>query len=187
MSEVDVFLRQETWSAILGAVAIPVSVWRFQLKSRNALLLSIVPLMFLIGGSYWLAGELQGAAVVVASSSMAVTQAFLGMGRHRHHFLLRHARVWLSLVAMVAAAIYAPPLSWIACIPFLAFMIAKWADHYMNPFKLRRAILFATVLWGLYAGLTGNMEILALEVFTFASNVWWLFRFRAAEARCSMY
>ncbi|MBU2767345.1 YgjV family protein [Acidithiobacillus ferrivorans] len=175
-------MSPETWSAILGAVAIPVSVWRFQLKSRNALLLSIVPLMFLIGGSYWLAGEIQGAAVVVASSGMAVIQAFLGMGRHRHHCFLRHARVWLSLVAIAAAAIFAPPLSWIACIPFLAFIIAKWADHYMNPFKLRRTILFATVLWGLYAGLTGNMEILALEVLTLASNVWWLFRFRSAEA-----
>jgi hypothetical protein len=169
------------WSAVLGFIAIPLSILRFQINSRNILLMSTLPLVALIATSYWLRGEYQGASVAMASASMAMLQGLLGLGRHKHHYIMGHLRVALAMVAITCAAILTPPDSWITAIPFLSFAVAKWADHYMSPFKVRRTILWATALWGVYAGLTHNPEIVALEVLTLASNLWWLWRNRNKE------
>lgn len=171
-------MTSSEWSSILGIIAIPISVWRFQLHSRNALLLSVLPLVVVISLSYWLRGEYQGAVVAISSSLVAMAQAFLGMGKNKRHILMRYSRILLSIMAMLCALIFVPPTSIITTLPFLAFIIAKWADHYMNPFKMRITILGATLLWGIYAGLTHNPEIMALEILTLASNLWWLFKFR---------
>lgn len=174
-------MTADAWSALLGLIAIPLSVWRFQLHSRNALLLTVFPLVSIISLSYWLRGENQGAVVAIASSLVAAGQAFLGMGKHKYHIGMHYMRISLALAAMLCALFFVPPTSVITSLPFLAFIISKWADQYMNPFSMRRIILWATILWGIYAGLTHNPEILVLEIVTLASNLWWLFKYRNTE------
>jgi alpha-beta hydrolase superfamily lysophospholipase len=174
-------MNNTDWSAVLGLIAIPISVWRFQLHSRTALLMSVLPLVSVISLSYWLRGEDQGAVVALASSMVAMLQAFLGLGKHKHHILMHYSRVVLSVIAILCALFLVPPTSVITSLPFVAFIISKWADHHMNPFKMRRTILWATILWGIYAGLTHNPEILVLEILTLVSNVWWLVKYKATE------
>ena len=75
---------------LLGLLAIPVSVWRFQLSSRFSLLVGGLPILVLVGGSYALNHEPQGAVMVLASVVVNLWQPEWCAKRDLNPHALRH-------------------------------------------------------------------------------------------------
>jgi uncharacterized membrane protein len=163
-------------SEVFGFIAIPLSVWRYQLSSRHAILFSLIPTGIIVIASYYFGHEYQGAIMVLFSIMIAVVQGVLGLGSQKDSRVFHHLRWFLAVLAIIFGFIFEPPVSLVTTIPFIAFVTAKWADHFLDVYKLRRYILIATILWGIYAGITENYLIMLLEIFTLASNLIWLRR-----------
>ena len=169
-------LLMNHYAFVLGLCAIPVSVWRFQLSTRTALLISAIPILFFVGGSYYLNHEPQGAVMVLASTLFNLAQAALGLGEWAHSRIARFLRASMVILAAFFGAWWAPPTSWQTTLPFWAYIIARTGEYALTPQILRRFYVASTVTWGSYAILTGNVPIFVMEVLTLASNIVWLAR-----------
>lgn len=165
-----------TWALFLGLCAIPVSVWRFQLPSRAALLWAGLPILVLVGSSYLLNHEPQGAVMVLASVTTGCVQAVLGLGRWSTTRSARVLRALLVVSAVTFGLWWAPPTTWQTGLPFLAYGVARSGEYALTPQIVRRFYVVSTILWGTYALSTGNGPIGIMELLTLASNLAWLVR-----------
>lgn len=160
----------------LGLLAIPVSVWRFQLSSRTALLVSGFPIFLLVGGSYYLNYEIQGAVMVLGSFTINILQTITGIGDWARKRRAQIVRAILVVLSIVFGIWWAPPSTWEKTLPFFAYAIAKTGGYALTPQIIRKFYLVSTTLWGSYAALTGNIPIFVMELLTLASNIVWLLR-----------
>lgn len=153
-----------TLAEIVGYLAIPVGVARFQFMARRHVLLGTAIMSALMAVHYGLAGAREAClitAIVTASNLMAaLAETDLSPSVH----------LVLAGGAVAAAIAIAPPHNALTCLPILGFAVARCGEMVRSDMGVRGALLVRSLLWLAYAGSLWDIPAMSLEGLNLVSN-----------------
>lgn len=160
-------------ASVLGFIAIPLAILRFQMKGLAPLLVCNGLAGGLMALHYGLSGLQAGAAMAATASAAAWLQLLVG-GR-----ISLKGRFMIATPAILFCAHLASTTAtgWIELLPALAFTIGRIAETSRNDFTVRVISLFSTSTWIVYLIIENSTPGLIFETIGLTSNIIGLARF----------
>lgn len=162
-----------TLAVILGWIALPIAILRYQVSGLKFLLGANALAGALMAGHYALSGLGAGAAMAATASASAFLQLCLG------HMLPLRWRIAMALPAIFACIwLSAGQITGLVnLLPVLAFMIGRFAEIHRDDLKVRAISLLSTSTWIIYLSIEGSLPGLFFEGVGLTSNLIGLWRF----------
>ena len=160
-------------ASLLGWLALPIAILRFQIKGWWPLLFCNGLAGGMMAGHYALTGLYSGAAMAGTAALAAFAQLIIGRR------LSLPSRIGIAIPAiLICIWLSASGISgWIGVLPVVAFTIGRIAETNRDDFWVRFTSLFSTGTWIVYLVIEGSMAGLTFELIGLTSNLIGLARF----------
>lgn len=161
------------WIAqIIGGIAVPIGIMRFQFKKRKTFMLCGSLVAFLVTVQFFLLGAFS--ATVMAGLTI-MTNAISGFRGEQMPWV---ARASIGLIACLAMWLFSSSFltHWWSWMPMLSFFLGRLAETFINQKPMRLTFVLASLNWLIYGFLTGSFATMALEGSNVFSNLLGLWR-----------
>lgn len=169
------------WATLLGGLAIPLSILKFQTLRHNRVLGINVLTGILVGSQFLVLGQPMGASMAYVSAGSGLFALLVG-----RKLALKWKFTWVLGVGTLMLLLH--PLTvqtWWQALPILAALTGRMAELQSDQRIMRLVFLPAHFFWMVYAILTLAWASVVLEILQTGSNLIGIRRLRLADKVCS--
>jgi hypothetical protein len=168
-------------AVIVGWIALPVSILRYQASTPKGILWMSALASFLFSIHYFLIGALAGASLTAAGGLTSLAQIFA------REALTWKARFYIATPS-VLLALYSSSSDLIGILAISAFAASRIAETWSREHNMRLTMVVAAFLWVAYAAATGTVPVFVAESVGLISACVALWRFKkpaGTSAHCA--